>query len=225
MLAAALTANAIRPVPGFKISFPVFFAGWLTGELAPHLLAATVADATTHVVRRPGGRRSVAGLALAGVTAIGLSHLIRQSHRVGDTAEQSLVDGIGLDYVEQLDAPPTPQDLAIPWRSLVYPFRMRNDAVRVDRNIAYAPEHGGRGTLDVYRPVHGDLSNAPVLLQVHGGGWTSGTRLQNAVICEALAAAGIVVASLDFRMPPEAKYPASINDLNDSWSRRYRPGR
>lgn len=54
----------------------------------------------------------------------------------------------------------------------------------------------------------------PAMVDVHGGGWTSGTRLQNTAICEVLAAAGIVVAALDFRMPPEAKYPASVADVN-----------
>ena len=44
LLTAALTANAIRPVPGFRAGIPSFFAGWLTGELAPHLLALTAAD-------------------------------------------------------------------------------------------------------------------------------------------------------------------------------------
>ena len=60
---AALTANAIRPLPGFRAGVPSFFAGWLTGELAPHSLALTAADAATHADRpaarpgRPGARR------------------------------------------------------------------------------------------------------------------------------------------------------------------------
>ncbi len=53
LLTAALTANAIRPVGGFRAGIPSFFAGWLTGELAPHLLALTAADTAAHAVRRP----------------------------------------------------------------------------------------------------------------------------------------------------------------------------
>ena len=30
LVTAALTANAIRPVPGFRAGIPSFFAGWLT---------------------------------------------------------------------------------------------------------------------------------------------------------------------------------------------------
>ena len=45
LITAALTANAVRPLPGFGIGVPSFFAGWLTGELAPQVLALTAADA------------------------------------------------------------------------------------------------------------------------------------------------------------------------------------
>jgi len=49
---------------------------------------------------------------------------------------------------------------------------------------------------------------------VHGGAWASGDRLNNAPINEALAKSGIVVLALDFRMPPQHRYPASIADIN-----------
>jgi acetyl esterase len=54
----------------------------------------------------------------------------------------------------------------------------------------------------------------PAVVEVHGGGWTSNDRLSNKAIHEALAQAGIAVMSIDFRMPPEVKYPASIADVN-----------
>ena len=33
LVTAALTANAIRPLPGFRFGIPAFVAGWLSGEL------------------------------------------------------------------------------------------------------------------------------------------------------------------------------------------------
>ncbi len=128
VITAALTANAIRPLPGFRAGIPAFFAGWLTGELAPHVLAATTADALAHAT---GPRRDARGLALAGASAVGLGYLIAQSRQVATRAEEALVDGLGADYVEQLDAAPTPAELAVPWRKLVYPFRMREPRVTV----------------------------------------------------------------------------------------------
>jgi acetyl esterase/lipase len=54
----------------------------------------------------------------------------------------------------------------------------------------------------------------PALVDVHGGAWNLSDRLADTIINEALATSGVVVAALDFRMPPEASYPASMADIN-----------
>ncbi|HYL48739.1 MAG TPA: alpha/beta hydrolase [Stellaceae bacterium] len=54
----------------------------------------------------------------------------------------------------------------------------------------------------------------PALVEVHGGAWVNGDRLNNTVLDEALARTGIVVAALDFRMPPMHRYPAAIADVH-----------
>jgi acetyl esterase len=54
----------------------------------------------------------------------------------------------------------------------------------------------------------------PAVLEVHGGAWTSGDRFNNVAIAEHLAAQGIVVLSVDFRMPPVARYPEAVADVN-----------
>src|SRR4051794_12861484 len=53
----------------------------------------------------------------------------------------------------------------------------------------------------------------PAVLEVHGGAWTGGDRLNNVAIAESLAADGIAVLSIDFRMPPVAHYPAAVADV------------
>ena len=211
VITAALTANAIRPVPGFRTGIPAFFAGWLTGELAPHVLAATTADAVAHAT---GPHRDARGLALAGASALGLGYLIAQSRRVGTQAEEALVDGLGADYVEQLDAAPTPADLAVPWRKLVYPFRMREPRVMVHKNIAYDDETGRRGLLDVYVPAETPPQAAPVLLQVHGGGWTIGNKDQQGIpLMQHLAAKGWVCVAINYRLSPKHAFPAHVIDV------------
>jgi acetyl esterase/lipase len=52
------------------------------------------------------------------------------------------------------------------------------------------------------------------VLEVHGGAWTEKDRFNNAATAKSLAKNGIVVLSIDFRMPPEAPYPASLQDIN-----------
>lgn len=63
-----------------------------------------------------------------------------------------------------------------------------------------------------YRP-DGD-GPFPSVLEVHGGAWTAGDRLNNAAIGDNLAAHGIAVLSIDFRMPPSARYPETVADVN-----------
>ena len=97
---AALTANALRPPRGQRSGVPSFAAGWLFGETAPQMLALTALDAATHLTRsRRTGVRAKAGLALAGASALGLAHMVRQSHRAADALDDALVDGLGIDYV------------------------------------------------------------------------------------------------------------------------------
>jgi len=73
--------------------------------------------------------------------------------------------------------------------------------------------HGDQPLLArLYQPI-GPGPFAAVL-EVHGGAWTGGDRFNNVSIAEALAADGIVVLSIDFRMPPVARYPDTIADVN-----------
>jgi acetyl esterase len=73
--------------------------------------------------------------------------------------------------------------------------------------------HGDRPLLArVYRP-RGE-GPFPLIVDVHGGAWCRKDRTTDAATDEPLARSGVVVVALDFRMPPEAKYPASLADIN-----------
>jgi len=64
----------------------------------------------------------------------------------------------------------------------------------------------------VYRPRGG--GPFPTLVDVHGGAWNNGDRLNDVVMNTALAARGVLTVAIDFRQPPQAGYPASVCDLN-----------
>ncbi|WP_183099734.1 alpha/beta hydrolase [Nocardioides pelophilus] len=214
---AALTANAIRPLPGFRLGVPSFFAGWLTGELAPHVLALTAADTAGQLAR---GRRDPLGLALAGASVAGLGYLIVQSQRSAHLAEEALVEALGVHYVEQLDEAPTPADLATPWRRVANPFAFgrerRRAGVEVQRDVPFAP-YGKRGMLDIYTSTNTPSSGAPVLLHVHGGAWTIGKKEeQGLALMERMAAKGWVCVSVNYRLAPRNKWPAQIVDVKQA---------
>jgi acetyl esterase/lipase len=82
------------------------------------------------------------------------------------------------------------------------------------RDIEYL-RHGDEPLLArLYRPT--GQGPFPALIDVHGGAWASGDRLNNAPLDEALAKSGIVVLAVDFRMPPKHRYPESIADIHFS---------
>jgi acetyl esterase/lipase len=53
-----------------------------------------------------------------------------------------------------------------------------------------------------------------MVVEVHGGAWIREDRFKDAVMNEPLAKSGVIVAAIEFRMPPEAAYPASMADIN-----------
>ena len=54
----------------------------------------------------------------------------------------------------------------------------------------------------------------PIMVELHGGAWVRGDRLSGNAGNEALAKNGVIVAALDFRVPPVAPYPASLADIH-----------
>jgi acetyl esterase/lipase len=206
----ALTANALRPLGGERASIPAFFAGWLTGELAPHLLAVTAADTAAHLARYGARTRADRiALALSGASAVGLGALIADAQRARGEVEHALAEALGEKYVQDLRRPPDPKDLATPWGQLVLPFRMRNPGVRRDRNVAYAPG-GKRFLMDIYRPKE-PVEGRPVLLQIHGGAWMIDSKDHQGIpVMLHMAQRGWVGVAVNYPLSPSARWPEHI---------------
>jgi len=81
-----------------------------------------------------------------------------------------------------------------------------------ERDVTYQELNGQPWLARVYQPK--GKGPFPTIVDVHGGAWHNGDRLNNQGTDRALAEHGVVVAALDFRQPPEAGYPASIQDVN-----------
>jgi acetyl esterase len=70
---------------------------------------------------------------------------------------------------------------------------------------------GGEIRLRVYTP-HGSTPG-PAMVYFHGGGWVVCDLDTHAVMCSAIARrAGAVVAAVDYRLAPEHKFPAAVED-------------
>lgn len=78
----------------------------------------------------------------------------------------------------------------------------------------YASRPDGDLYLDVYRrPIGGP---APLVLIVHGGSWSGGTRHDLAALNSYLAARGYAVASPDYRFAPKHPFPAARDDVREA---------
>lgn len=72
------------------------------------------------------------------------------------------------------------------------------------------PGPAGDVPVRVYRP---EGSGLPLLVYFHGGGWTVGTLDSHDNVCRALARrTPCVVVSVDYRLAPEHKFPAAVDD-------------
>lgn len=67
--------------------------------------------------------------------------------------------------------------------------------------------------LDVYRPKN-TTDKLPVIVSIHGGGWTYGDKERYQYYCMSLAQRGFAVVNFTYRVAPEFKYPAGIEDTN-----------
>lgn len=91
--------------------------------------------------------------------------------------------------------------------------------VKVYRDVTYEQIPGYRPQIiDIYVPA--TKGPHPLVMYIHGGGWTSGHTRQSGVLADfpkvlaSLAAEGFTVASLEYRLADEARFPAQLQDSN-----------
>ncbi|HEY6135185.1 MAG TPA: alpha/beta hydrolase [Rubrivivax sp.] len=76
------------------------------------------------------------------------------------------------------------------------------------------PLHAGAVPMRLVRPA-GSAPEAvlPVLVYFHGGGWVIGDLDTHDVLCRQLSnASGCAVVSVDYRLGPEQRFPAAVDD-------------
>lgn len=70
---------------------------------------------------------------------------------------------------------------------------------------AYKAENGKRGEIEIHFPAGHDPAKArvPGIIMFHGGGWTSGNRMQFRYLCEYFASRGLVAATASYELAPK----------------------
>lgn len=87
-----------------------------------------------------------------------------------------------------------------------------DDIQRFD-DIQYGPD-SVENKLDVYRPKNAQ-GKIPVIVSVHGGGWVYGDKELYQFYGMTLAQRGFAVVNFTYRLAPEVKFPAPLEDTNN----------
>lgn len=78
------------------------------------------------------------------------------------------------------------------------------------RDVAYGPHP--RQRMDIYVPRGGGDAQKPVVLFIYGGSWANGAKETYSFVGDALSARGFVTVIADYRLVPEVRFPAFIED-------------
>lgn len=99
------------------------------------------------------------------------------------------------------------------------------DGISVQKDVVYSTIEGtsyGDRELhaDVFRPDDG--ASYPALIMIHGGGWNSGDKTLQHPMARLIAAKGYVAIPVEYRLIPEAIYPAGLEDIKTAvrWVRK-----
>jgi acetyl esterase/lipase len=76
------------------------------------------------------------------------------------------------------------------------------------RDISYGPHR--RQRYDLFTPP--DISNAPILVFFHGGGWTNGYKEFTGFMADAVTRNGFALVAPSYRLAPEFRLPAAFDD-------------
>jgi acetyl esterase len=119
-----------------------------------------------------------------------------------------------LDHIRRAGAPPL---YALPLHEARSAYQERSEVLELPRaalhevrELLVPADDGAALPARFYRPGEGRL---PVLLYLHGGGFTIGNLETHDSLCRQLALrSGAAVLALDYRLAPEHRFPTAVND-------------
>jgi len=155
-----------------------------------------------------------------------------RSRRILVTAAAALVAVVGVSALsgfhrELREIDPRGADAASELSGTIAQVGIRTfdapSGIRVDEDLEYAVQDDGTVlTLDLCRPSATAAAFAadgegllPTVVSIHGGSWARGDKA-NADwrnVCVWLASEGFVAASVNYRLVPEVRFPAAIDDV------------
>ena len=81
--------------------------------------------------------------------------------------------------------------------------------------VSYVRYNNRELKLDLFKPLTAAVPYPAVIL-IHGGGWASGNRSLMHPLAAQLAGQGFLAAAVEYRLSPEAAYPAALYDVKNA---------
>ena len=225
-----LTLNVFHPLTKRKSSsfFTLLFSfslGWLVGDLLPQwiLLNSGIAllfsfsDIFSQTLGRAG---LVIHLCCWIILIIRLWIFLNLPARIDQQLEEQL--GSIWQNSSTFFSPPD-NFLEVNLHSRLNPNSILEDPrIEIIRNHVFFEEDDLQLRLDIYRP-RSSKQKRPVLLQIHGGAWISGSKRQAALLMTHMAAQGWVCFSVGYRFSPDVKFPQHLIDIKHAlkWIRNH----
>lgn len=100
------------------------------------------------------------------------------------------------------------------------------EGVEARRDLVYREVGGRRARLDLYRPRGAPPTRGwPLVVAIHGGGWTGGSKDDFGPTMVRLARSGVAVAAVDYRLARSGRpsWPENFDDVREAvrWLRRH----
>ncbi len=103
------------------------------------------------------------------------------------------------------------------------PAGAKEPAMRVLKDLRYDESSGSDpklNALDLYLPE--GKENVPLVVYVHGGGWRVGDKANPTTLVNLFGRMGMGLASVNYRLSPQVKHPAQVQDVADAFAWLYK---
>ncbi|MGH3557016.1 MAG: alpha/beta hydrolase fold domain-containing protein [Mycobacterium sp.] len=202
---------------------PLAAASLLVSEFPLHTLL--VEAAMTATLTRRGAlrsRRGVCGVLLALIAWFGLLAARRDASRAEQVLDASLRQALGDAYEDAL-SPGCYTENKLSLRQIWFPRFTERRRYLQHEDLSYG-DAGIRNNLDIWRRKDLPLdARAPVLIQIHGSAWVTGSkRGQGYPLMAHMAEKGWVCVAINYSLAPAARWPAHIIDVKRAiaWVKR-----
>ncbi len=200
------------PIP----SITSFALGWLYGSLALWVIGVQVL-CTLLIIRSIDNIEALGfiGLFIAFFSWLLLARHYIEGRELKPLTEKALKETLGTDYKIRIPSKlinRVPETFSI--KRYLTPFSIRLPEVSCIENLTVDSVDGWDVNIDIYRHVDCPV-NAPVLYQIHGGGWMEDygdKRHQALPLMNHLALQGWVCVTVDYRLSPTHVWPSHIVD-------------